>query len=99
MQFFILMIDYGKGPQRPMGFGSDVQGEFSRADIVVQARDIISRGRYQIAFVKFIDGNYCEDITAEILAEAGFTDAPLSPINRQAARFDHARDILKHEVA
>lgn len=70
MQFFILMVDFGKGPQRPMGLEAVVQPELTRRDIVEQARDIIKKGRHEIAFVKFVDGNFIDDCTAEIVAEA-----------------------------
>jgi hypothetical protein len=70
MQMYILMIDYGRGPAKPMGLEAVVKPELTHRAIVEQARDIISEGRYSIAFVKFIDGNYCEDVTAEIIAEA-----------------------------
>src|ERR1700761_8459213 len=39
----------------------------------------------------------CRDVTLEILGEAQFA-AELAEINRQADAFDHARDLLKHEV-
>lgn len=70
MQFYILMIDFGKGPRKPMGMEAVVQPELTRRAIIEQARDIIKSGDREIAFVKFIDGNFCEDVTAEIIAEA-----------------------------
>lgn len=75
MQFFILMVDFGKGPQRPMGLEAVVQPELTRSDIVAQARDILSEGRNAIAFIKFVDGNFIEDVTAEIIAEAQMMEA------------------------
>lgn len=70
MQFYILMIDYGKGPKQPMGLEAVVQPELTRRAIVEQAADIIARDKYAIAFVKFVDGNCIQDVTAEIVAEA-----------------------------
>jgi hypothetical protein len=68
--FFILMIDYGKGPKRPIGLEAIVDPEHTRRAIVDQARDILSEGRNEIAFIKFVDGNFICDVTAEIIADA-----------------------------
>ncbi len=38
-------------------------------------------------------------MTEELLREAGQWDEPLAPIDAQATRFDHARDLRKHEAA
>ncbi len=73
MQFYILMVDYGKsypGKTGPSGLEAVVQPELTRRAIVEQARDIIKADRNAIAFVKFVDGNFIEDVTAEIVAEA-----------------------------
>ena len=43
--------------------------------------------------------NICNDVTEELLREAGRWDEPLEPIDAQAARFDHTRDLRKHEAA
>lgn len=43
--------------------------------------------------------NICNDVTEELLREAGRWDEPLEPIDTRAARFDHARDLRKHEAA
>ncbi len=73
MQFYILMIDYGKprpGRPSPSGLEAVVQPELTRRQIVELTADIILSGRNEIAFIKFVDGNFIEDVTAEILAEA-----------------------------
>lgn len=70
MQFFILMIDYGKGPARPMGLEAVCNPELTRREIVSQVADIMAGDRNAVAFVKFVDGNYIEDVTAEIVADA-----------------------------
>ena len=78
MQFYILMIDYGKsypGKKGPSGFEAVVQPEQTRRSIVEQARDIISEGRHSIAFIKRMDGNFCEDVTADIVEEASQMEA------------------------
>jgi hypothetical protein len=71
MQFYILMVDYGRDTQKtPHGLEAVVLPELTRREIVEQARDILSRGRNEVAFVKFVDGNFITDCTAEILEEA-----------------------------
>lgn len=70
MQFYILMIDFGKGPKRPMGLEGVVSPEFTRRQIVSEVKDLLASRDRSVAFVKFVDGNYIEDITAEIVSEA-----------------------------
>ncbi len=43
--------------------------------------------------------NIRNGVTEELLREAGLWDEPLEPIDAQAARFDHAHDLRKHEAA
>jgi hypothetical protein len=43
--------------------------------------------------------NICNDVTEELLREAGVLDEPLEPIDAQVERFDHAHDLRKHEAA
>ena len=96
MQFYTIMIDYGLGPQKPMGYGADVRPEMSRREVVEEVRDILASDHRSLVFVKFTDGNYTEDQTTELCLEAGEPDAPLSPGNRIAFERDHARG---HRVA
>jgi hypothetical protein len=106
MQFYILMIDYGKGPHGPMGFEAVCQPELTRRAIVEQASNILKEGRNTIAFVKFVDGNYIEDISKEIIADASLANcmepiasalAETSPAEqRHFFNRDHARDLRKH---
>lgn len=96
--YYILMIDYGRGLRRPQGLEAIVQPELTRRAIVEQARDIIASDNRQIAFVKFVDGNFIEDVTADICAEAGYPDAPLSPVDRIAIKQDHDRALRKESV-
>lgn len=93
MQFYILMIDYGR-----KGLEAVVQPELTRRAIVEQARDVLSEGRNSIAFVKFVDGGYIEDQTSEILAEAAVPELQIqmSGADLQASRFDHNHDHRKH---
>lgn len=71
---YLLMIDYGKQPRNGLGpYGREavVNPEFTRRDIVSEVADILAKPRNrEIAFVKFIDGNFIEDITLEIIEEA-----------------------------
>lgn len=87
MQYFVVMIDYGR------------RGREAIVDPEITRREVISRivsGEYSnISFVHEIANSGVDDITAEILAEAlpDIADADL-----QANRFDHARDLRKHET-
>jgi hypothetical protein len=38
------------------------------------------------------------DVTADILAEAALPEIAATEADLQASRFDHARDLRKHEV-
>lgn len=71
--YFVLMIDYGKpyvGKTGPSGFQAVADPEFTRRDIVDQVRDILRKGRNEIAFIHFVDGLFVEDVTSDLLAEA-----------------------------
>lgn len=73
MQFYILMIDYGKKPADglgPYGFEAVCNPEKTRRNIVSEVADILARGKYEVHFVKFVDGNFVEDVTADIINEA-----------------------------
>jgi len=65
MQFYILMIDYGRDGREAI-----VNPEETRRGIVSEVRTILAEGRKGIAFVKFVDGDSIEDITQEIIHEA-----------------------------
>ena len=87
MQYFVVMIDYGR------------RGREAIVDPEITRREVISRvasGEYRnISFIHEIADCSVEDITAEILSEAVLsTDADL-----QASHFDHIRDLRKHESA
>lgn len=69
LQYFVAMIDYGKGPARPNGFSADVAPEYTRRQIVEDVRNCIESG-HKIVHVKFIDGNDMTDVTHEIVGEA-----------------------------
>jgi hypothetical protein len=89
MQYFVVMIDYGR------------RGREAIVDPEITRREVISRvlsGEYRnISFIHEIAGSSVDDITAEILAEAAVPDPDLGA-DLQAGRFDHARDLRKHEL-
>lgn len=105
MQFFILMIDYGRDTSKSAhGFGADVQPEFTRQNIVDQVRKVLKEGRNTIAFVKYVDGNWIEDQTKEIIEDAKLANAlgsddgcaaAVAAADRIAFNRDRARDYSK----
>lgn len=89
MQYFVVMIDYGQ------------RGREAIVDPEITRREVISRvasGEYtNISFIHEIADRSVDDITAEILAEAAVPDIPPSAVDPRADRFDHVRDLRKHE--
>ena len=94
MQYFVVMIDYGR------------RGREAIVDPEITRREVISRvasGEYRnISFIHEVADHNVDDITAEILAEAALpeialTEIPATGADLQANRFDHARDLRKHE--
>jgi hypothetical protein len=87
MQYFVVMIDYGR------------RGREAIVDPEVTRREVISRitsGEYKnISFIHEIADCAVEDITAEILAEAALPEIPATGADLQADRFDHERDLRK----
>jgi hypothetical protein len=90
MQYFVVMIDYGR------------RGREAIVDPEITRREVISRvvsGEYKnISFIHEIADAAVDDITAEILAEAALPEIPAADADLKASRFDHARDLLKHET-
>jgi hypothetical protein len=90
MQYFVVMIDYGR------------RGREAIVDPEITRREVISRivsGEYNnISFIHEIADSSVDDITAEILAEAALRDIATDGADLQAGRFDHARDLRKHET-
>jgi hypothetical protein len=88
MQYFVVMIDYGR------------RGREAIVDPEITRREVISRvasGEYRnISFIHEIADSTVEDITAEIL-EAALPEIPAGDADLQANRFDHTRDLRKHE--
>ena len=85
------MIDYGR------------RGREAIVDPEITRREVISRiasGEYRnISFIHEIAGSSVDDVTEEILAAAALPELPDIEADLQAARFDHARDLRKHETA
>ena len=89
MQYFIVMIDYGR------------RGREAVVDPEITRREIVSRvvsGEYRnISFIHEIAGSVVEDVTADILAEAALPEIEADDADLQAGHFDHLRDLRKHE--
>jgi hypothetical protein len=90
MQYFVVMIDYGR-----RGREAIVDPEITRREVVSR----VTSGEYKnISFIHEIAGSAVDDVTAEILAEAAVAEIPSSGPDLQADCFDHARDLAKHEA-
>jgi hypothetical protein len=89
MQYFVVMIDYGR------------RGREAVVDPEITRREVVSRivsGEYRnISFIHEIAGSTVEDVTADILAEAVLPDVETEGTDLQARHFDHVRDLRKHE--
>ena len=91
VQYFVVMIDYGR-----RGREAVVDPEITRREVVSR----VASGEYRnISFIHEIIDQSVEDITQDILTEAALPEPPASDADLQAARFDHARDLRKHEIA
>jgi hypothetical protein len=89
MQYFVVMIDFGR-----RGREAVVDPEITRREVVAR----IASGEYRnISFIHEIAGSAVEDVTADILAEAALPEVGAGDADLQASRFDHARDLRKHE--
>jgi hypothetical protein len=89
MQYFVVMIDYGR-----RGCEAIVDPEITRREVIAR----VASGEYRnISFIHEIAGSAVDDITAEILAQAAVAEIPVADADLQASRFDHARDLRKHE--
>src|SRR5271168_3101362 len=94
MQYFVVMIDYGR-----RGREAIVDPEITRREVVSR----VASGEYRnISFIHEVADGAVEDITADTLAEAALPEITLTEIpdtgaDLQADRFDHARNLRKHE--
>lgn len=90
MQYFVVMIDYGR-----RGREAVVDPEITRREVIAR----IASGEYKnISFIHEIADRAVEDVTEEILAEAALPKIASAEADLQANRFDHARDLRKHEA-
>ena len=91
MQYFVVMIDYGR-----RGREAIVDPEITRREVIAR----VASGEYRdISFIHEIADSAVDDITAEILAEAAVPEIQSPDAELQSIRFDHARDLRKHERA
>jgi hypothetical protein len=91
MQYFVVMIDYGR-----RGREAVVDPEMTRRDVVAR----VASGEYaNVSFIHEIVDRAVDDVTEEILAEAALPEVPPDEADLQAGRFDHIRDLRKHEQA
>ncbi len=90
MQYFVVMIDYGR------------RGREAIVDPEITRREVISRvvsGEYKnISFIHEIADSAVNDITEEIMAETAIAEIPMAGADLQASGFDHVRDLRKHEA-
>jgi len=87
--YFVVMIE------TRFGLEAIVQPEITRREVVSR----IKSGEYQdIAFIHFVDGLFIEDLTAELI-DAAELELKTEYRDRQADKWDHARDLRKHGVA
>jgi hypothetical protein len=90
MRYFVVMIDYGR------------RGREAVVDPEITRREVVSRvvsGEYNnICFIHEIADRGVEDVTDAILTEAALPEIPAAETDLQASRFDHARDLRKHEI-
>jgi hypothetical protein len=90
MQYFVVMIDYGR-----RGREAVVNPEITRREVVAR----VASGEYSnICFIHEIADREVEDVTEDILAEAAMPELSATEADLQASRFDHARDLRKHEA-
>ena len=90
MQYFVVMIDYGR-----RGREAIVDPEITRREVIAR----VASGEYNnISFIHEVADASVDDITAEILAAAAVPDVATIDADPQASRFDHARDLREHEL-
>jgi len=88
MQYFIVMIDYGR-----RGREAIVDPEITRREVVAR----VASGEYRnISFIHEIVDFAVEDVTDDILSEAALPEVEPDDIDLQAVRTDHVRDLRKH---
>jgi hypothetical protein len=90
MQYFVVMIDYGR-----RGREAVVDPEVTRREVIAR----VASGEYKnVSFIHEIVDRSVEDVTENILAEAALPDIATTEADLQASQFDHIRDLRKHEA-
>jgi hypothetical protein len=88
MQYFVVMIDYGR-----RGREAIVDPEITRREVVAR----VTSGEYNnISFIHEIVDAAVRDITSDILSEAAVPEIEADEVDLQAARSDHLHDLRKH---
>ena len=91
MQYFVVMIDYGR-----RGREAVVDPEITRREVIAR---IVSGEYKNVSFIHEIADSAVEDVTADIFAEAALPEIGMAGDDLQASEFDHIRDLRKHEPA
>jgi len=90
MQYFVVMIDYGR-----RGREAVVDPEITRREVVSR----VASGEYRnISFIHEVADSSVEDITADVLSEAALPEIQTTGADLQDHSFDRARDLRKHET-
>ena len=89
MQYFVVMIDYGR-----RGREAIVDPEITRREVIAR---IVSGEYKNISFIHEIADSAVEDVTADILARLPCPRSARTGADLQASEFDHVRDLRKHE--
>lgn len=89
MQYFVVMIDYGR-----RGREAVVDPEITRREVIAR---IVSGEYRNVSFIHEIADSAVEDVTADIFAEAALPETGTAGADLQANEFDHIRDLRKHE--
>ena len=89
MQYFVVMIDYGR-----RGREAVVDPEITRREVIAR---IVSGEYKNVSFIHEIANSAVEDVTADIFAEAALPEIGMAGADLQANEFDHIRDLRKHE--
>jgi hypothetical protein len=88
MQYFVVMIDYGR-----QGREAIVDPEITRREVVAR----VASGEYRnISFIHEIVNLAVEDVTNDILSEAALPEVEPEHVDLQAVGADHVRDLRKH---
>ena len=84
MQYFVVMIDYGR-----RGREAIVDPEITRREVIAR---VVSGEYRNICFLHEIGDVAVDDVT-----EAALPEIPVTGAELQASHFDHARDLAKHD--